>query len=194
MNASRTQRSSLFAGLGLWAIVGICSLLPLAWMVLQILTHRSAWTSLRPSRFQLLLLFRTVGYNAAAALLATIIAIPAAIVIGRGRGIFSKILILLLPLGLLIPSITYGYGWVQMFRLAKIMIDPGTTADIARCIWTLAGWLWPLAAISMGLALRYMDSQVQQQALLGQALVLQQPVAVERLRDCMTQASQAVFH
>ncbi|HEV8379120.1 MAG TPA: SMP-30/gluconolactonase/LRE family protein [Tepidisphaeraceae bacterium] len=97
-------------------------------------------------------------------------AIPAAVVIGRGRGVFAKILILLLPLGLLIPSITYGYGWVQIFRLAKINIDPGTAADIARCIWTLAGWLWPLAAISIGLALRYMDSQVQQQALLDGAL------------------------
>src|SRR5207253_11514815 len=69
-----------------------------------------------------------------------------------------------------IHSFTPGDGWLQMFRLTKIMIDPGTTADIARCIWTLAGWLWPLAAISMGLALRYMDSQVQQQALLDGAL------------------------
>ncbi|HEV8293504.1 MAG TPA: hypothetical protein VGP94_16325, partial [Tepidisphaeraceae bacterium] len=112
-------------------------------MLSQILTHPSAWTSLRPSRFQMSLLARTVFYNGAAAVLATAMAIPAAIVIGRGRGIFSKILILLLPLGLLIPSITYGYGWVQIFRLARINIDPGAAADIARCIWTLAGWLWP---------------------------------------------------
>src|SRR5256885_13774134 len=139
-------------------------------MMLQITTHQSAWTSLRPSRFQMSVLGRTVIYNGTAALVGCLMAIPAAIVIGRGRGWFSRILILLLPLGLLIPSITYGYGWVQIFRLSKITIDPGTSADIARCIWTLAGWLWPLAAISMGLTLRYMDSQVQQQALLDGAL------------------------
>ena len=153
-------------------------------MVLQILTHPSAWTSLRPSRFQMSVLGRTVFYNSGAALVACAIAIPAAIVIGRGRGIFSRILILLLPLGLLIPSITYGYGWVQIARLLNITIDPGTKADVCRCIWTLAGWLWPLAAISMGLALRYMDSQVQQQALLDGAL----------LRITARQLAGPVFH
>jgi ABC-type Fe3+ transport system permease subunit/DNA-binding beta-propeller fold protein YncE len=167
---THSKRTSLLATIPLWTIVGICSLLPLAWMLAQVLTHPSAWTSLRPSAFQLSLLARTVFYNGAAALLATAISIPAAIVIGRGRGFFSKTLILLLPLGLLIPSITYGYGWVQIFRLAGITIDPGGPADIARCIWTLAAWLWPLPAISIGLALRYMDSQVQQQALLDGAL------------------------
>ncbi len=170
MKRINTHPTAIFASVPLWVVVGICSLLPLGWMASQVITHPSAWSTLRPTPFQIRLLGRTVFYNGAAAVLATLMAIPAAIVIGRGRGIFARILVLLLPLGLLIPSITYGYGWVQIFRLINLVVDPGSKGDITRCIWTLAGWLWPLPAIAMGISLRYMDSQVQQQALLDGAL------------------------
>jgi len=76
----------------------------------------------------------------------------------------------LLPLGVLMPSVAYTYGWVQLFRLCGIIPEPAGAADILRCVWTLAAWLWPLAALGIGLPLRRMDSQIQQQAILDGAL------------------------
>jgi hypothetical protein len=48
------------------------------------------------------------------------------------------------------------------------MPTPAATgaADVARCVWSLATWLWPIPAAVAGLALRRSDTQVQQQALL----------------------------
>lgn len=39
-----------------------------------------------------------------------------------------------------------------------------------RCIWSLATWLWPIPAAAIGIALRRMDIQLQQQALLDGVL------------------------
>ena len=46
---------------------------------------------------------------------------------------------------------------------------PGNAADVFRCIWSLATWLWAVPAGMIGLALRRMDVAVQQQALLDRA-------------------------
>jgi ABC-type Fe3+ transport system permease subunit len=126
--------------------------------------------------FRAQLLARTIGYNGLAAIIATLMGIPAAFVLGRGRGWLARVLWVLLPAALLMPSLSYAYGWSQLARLCRptlrplgITFVPGGTADTIRCIWSLAAWLWAVPAGLMGLALRRMDTNVQQQALLDGA-------------------------
>jgi ABC-type Fe3+ transport system permease subunit/sugar lactone lactonase YvrE len=130
---------------------------------------------LKPGSFRIQLLARTLSFNFAAALLAVLLAIPAALVIGRGRGVTSGILIFAIPLSLLMPSVAYTYAWYEIAalldqRFALRLTFPASPGDILRCVWTLGCWLWPVPAIIIGLSLRYLDSQVQQQALLDGAL------------------------
>jgi ABC-type Fe3+ transport system permease subunit len=185
------RRESRAAGVGLWVLVGVCSGLPLLWLLWQCLTP-DVLREVRFTRFHGWLLGRTIGYNAAASAIAMVMAIPGALVIGRGRGRVTTGILLLLPLGLMLPSIAYTYGWMQVLRLfdealqrpgvvrlletlrladdavrlrAELFV-PASPADVARCVWTLACWLWPIPAVVVGLRLRAMDSQVQQQALL----------------------------
>ncbi|MGH7179247.1 MAG: hypothetical protein ACREJC_17855, partial [Tepidisphaeraceae bacterium] len=113
---------------------------------------------------------RTICCNAAVAIVATIVAIPAAIVLGRGRGVLASLLWLVLPVSLLLPSLVFAYGWKQLFRLINFDFEPAGLLDVCRCVWSLAAWLWPIPAFGLGLALRRVDTQVQQQALLDGAL------------------------
>lgn len=124
-----------------------------------------------PTPFYIGLLWRTLFYSAGVAILALILAIPAALVLGRGRGWFTPVLWFLLPAALLMPSITYAYGWSQFLRLIDRTPDLDSGLDVLRCIWTLATWLWPIPAGVMGLALRRADPDIQLQALLDGALV-----------------------
>lgn len=156
------------AAVALWLIVGLCCLLPLGWLALQVLVH-APQIAFRFELFDARLLGRTIAYNGAAAVLAVILAWPATIVLGRGRGWMVRMLIFLLPLALIMPSITYTYGWLQFFRIIGVTFIPAEWPDILRCIWTLAAWLWPLPAIGIGLSLRRMDSHWQQQAVLDGA-------------------------
>lgn len=156
-----------------WGVVLVCCALPLGWMAVQltrIAAEGGRANSLLPTGFQLQLLGRTLAYSAMAALLATLLAIPAGLVLGRSRGWLAKGLWLLLPATLLLPSITYAYGWSQFLRLLDLTPDFGSTADVMRCVWTLAAWLWALPAGVIGLALRRVDVNLQQQALLDGAL------------------------
>lgn len=144
---------------------------------MQGLRNPVVWRDLQPSSFRFWLLARTLGYNFAVAVLATGMALPAAIVLGRGRGILSKILWMILPAALLMPSLAYSYAWSQFvvlnsgaFEALGITFSPAGPADVMRCIWTLAAWLWPVPAGLIGLALRRMDTSVQQQALLDGVL------------------------
>lgn len=156
-----------------WAVVLVCCALPLGWMAVQltrIAAEGGGANSLLPTGFQLQLLGRTLAYSVLAALLGTLLAIPAGLVLGRGRGLLAKGLWLLLPATLLLPSITYAYGWSQFLRLLDLTPEFGSTADVLRCVWTLAAWLWALPAGVIGLALRRVDVNLQQQALLDGAL------------------------
>lgn len=128
------------------------------------------WEEAWPSWFRIQLLGRTILYNSAVAVLAVVLALPAAVVLGRGKGWAARGLWLLLPVALLLPSITYAYGWIQCLRMMKITPAAGGVGDVLRCIWTLATWLWALPAGVMGLALRQVDVQVQEQALLEGAM------------------------
>jgi ABC-type Fe3+ transport system permease subunit/sugar lactone lactonase YvrE len=151
-------------------VIVLCCALPLGWMVLRVVTEPAGIRSLLPTTFYLGLLARTVGYAAGVAVVATVLAIPAAIVLGRGRGWAARALWLLLPAALLMPSITYAYGWWQLLRIIGDQPEWGGPLDVLRCIWTLATWLWPIPAGVLGLALRRTDVDVQQQALLDGAL------------------------
>ena len=151
-------------------VVLLCSGLPLAWLVWQIVANphvmREAW----PDWFRLKLLGRTLFYNGAAAAIACAMGLPVGIVLGRGRGWLARALWVVLPVSLLLPSLAFAYGWSQFFRLMHAQLEPGGGADVMRCVWTLATWLWPIPAAAVGLALRRMDTQVQQQALLDGVL------------------------
>src|SRR5207244_11964431 len=100
----------------------------------------------RPASFHWRLLGRTLAYNGSVALIATVAAIPAALVLGRGRGIAAAALWFALPVALLMPSLAYAYGWSQFLRRLGVTLEPAGKGDVARCVFTLAAWLWPLPA------------------------------------------------
>jgi ABC-type Fe3+ transport system permease subunit len=156
--------------LGVWAVVSVCCLAPLGWIAWQVVSHPGVFVELAPDWFRMKLLLRTVVYNLGAGVIALVLALPVAAVIGRGRGWMVVVSALSMPLVLLMPSIVYAYGWSQFFRLNDAILTPASPADVMRCIWTLGAWLWPVPAGVIGLALRRVDRQVQQQALLDGVL------------------------
>ena len=184
------------------AILLIACGLPLAWLAWQIVGDPTVLRFLRPDRVRWDILGRTAGYAAIVALLATALAIPAGLAVGLGRGFFTRLLAFCLPVTLLIPSITYAYGWSQCLRLAaaplgallqplfsadsptlrwlgvlllrgdgatRAVLMPAGTADVARCVWALATWLWPIPAGAIAITLRQADPSLGQQALLDGA-------------------------
>jgi ABC-type Fe3+ transport system permease subunit/sugar lactone lactonase YvrE len=187
---------------GLWLLLIVCCGLPLLWLVAQIALHPASLRGLRMDPFRWALLGRTLGYNAVAAVLATLLGLPAALVLGRGRGVVAGVLWFCLPVTLLLPSIAYAYAWAQFVRLAsepagravaavlrpespvlhwlgidlrvapvqRMLLVPAGRADVLRCVWSLATWLWALPAGVMGLALRRLDADLQQQATIDGAL------------------------
>src|SRR3954452_9774075 len=86
---------------GLWMLLIICCGLPLLWLVAQIALHPGSIRGLRMDSFRWALLGRTLGYNAVAALLATMLGLPAALVLGRGRGAVAGVFWFCLPVTLL---------------------------------------------------------------------------------------------
>jgi ABC-type Fe3+ transport system permease subunit len=166
----------------------VACVLPLLWMLVAMLLNPQVRHELVLTQFRRALLERTLGYNGLAAVLATLMGLPAALVLGRGRPWLSRIMWVLLPSALLMPSLSYAYGWSQLVRLLqdfvtdfslrhfgphhvfRLTMRAGGNLDVFRCIWSLAAWLWAVPAGLIGLALRRMDTNVQQQALLEGAL------------------------
>lgn len=70
----------------MWVCVIVCSGLPIAWIAWQIVANPQTLAELKLDSFRLHLLLRTIGFNAAAAVIAVLLAIPAAMVLGRGAG------------------------------------------------------------------------------------------------------------
>ncbi|MEO6435406.1 MAG: hypothetical protein ABIP55_06545, partial [Tepidisphaeraceae bacterium] len=162
--------SSIGAALILVVIVLLCCGLPLAWLLWQIVSNPGVLVEAVPDVFRLHLLGRTILYNSGVAVLAMAMGVPVGLVLGRGRGVVAKLLWIALPVSLLLPSLTYAYGWAQFFRLIGAHPDPAGPGDVMRCIWSLATWLWPIPAAAVGIALRRLDVQLQLQALLDGAL------------------------
>lgn len=153
----------------LWVVIGACCVLPLLWLAWQ-LVHSASTRAWLPTRYELVITARTLAYAGLVGVLAAGLAVPAALAIGRGHGFWVGALLAALPLSLLMPSISYAYGWSQLLIRLGVNLEPAGTGDVGRCIWTLAAWLWPVFAAAVGLWLRRADSQVQQQALLDGAL------------------------
>jgi len=148
--------------------VAICCLPVLGWMLWAIGAH---WGELiRAMRAEWDVVLASVLYACSSAAIATILAVPVAVVLGRGKNWIALPLGIVMMLGLLQPSIVYTYGWVQFYRILGVFPMPQTWADVARCVTTLAGWLWPIPAALGGLALRRMDAQLQLQAVMEGAL------------------------
>src|SRR4051812_22642956 len=101
------------AGFPAMVIVGICSALPLAWMAVVLLANPQVRGEFTLTAFRSELLQRTIGYNLLAAIIATGMGLPAAFVLGRGRGLLARILWVALPAALLLPSLSFAYGWSQ---------------------------------------------------------------------------------
>src|SRR5438105_5067158 len=68
------------------AAMAVCCGLPLAWLLVQIIAAPASLGGLRMDAFRWALLARTLGYNCAVGVIATVLALPAALVLGRGRG------------------------------------------------------------------------------------------------------------
>ena len=248
------------------AIAIVCCGLPLVWMLGAVCLNPAVWRELELTRWRAGLLGRTLGYNGGAAVLATLMGLPAGLVLGRGRGWLARVLWVVLPSALLMPSLSYAYGWSQFVRLlrewtydasgwayanandprligplpaimlltvllctlflgirqwrwwvrigvpltvlstfwaavlvstpplrdpaaravaraiyavtaklytgpnVRLVVIPGGRLDTFRCVWSLAAWLWAVPAALVGLALRRMDTDVQQQAVLDGVL------------------------
>ena len=184
------RASSLLAASPAVFVVSIASVLPLGWMAMVILANPAVRREFHLDAFRMELLGRTVGFNAAAAVIATLMGLPAGFVLGRGRGLFAKLLWVILPAALLLPSLSYAYGWSQFVRILQpylragdqtplfglfhlpihLNFRPNGPADRFRCIWSLAAWLWAVPAALVGLSLRRLDTTLQQQALMDGAL------------------------
>ena len=91
-------------------------------MGVQLFANVRVLGELSLDRFHAALVGRTLLYNGIVAALATGFAIPAALMVGRGRGWATRVLTAVLPLPLLFPSITYAYGWSQALRLADLWV------------------------------------------------------------------------
>lgn len=190
----RFDLSGFLVGAPAMLVVLLCSALPLAWMAIAMLSHPEVRRELILTHFRAGLLARTLIYNGSAAIIATLMGIPAGLVLGRGRGRIVRVLWVFLPAALLLPSLAYAYGWKQLVRLAMPGFDwldvltvhvpligqvhspihitfvANGIADVLRCIWSLASWLWAAPAALIGLALRRMDTNVQQQSVIDGVL------------------------
>ncbi len=158
----------MLAGLPGALFLMICCLPVLGWMLGATVLHWGELTRVMDAHWQITL--ASVGYAVGSAVVAVIIAFPVAVVLGRGRDGVALGVGMVMLLGLLQPSIVYTYGWVQIYRIAEIFPQPQSWADVMRCVLMLAGWLWPIPAALVGLTLRRMDVQLQQQALMDGAL------------------------
>src|SRR4051794_22503040 len=101
----RSDQSRLAPAALVWLVLLLCCGLPMLWLVVQLLTHPAALGELRLDAFRVRLLVRTLLYNFWAAVAAVMLAVPAALVLGRGRGFFATALWFVLPVSLLMPSL-----------------------------------------------------------------------------------------
>src|SRR5262245_1622524 len=102
------------------ALIALCCVLPLLWIVWQIALNPTTLAELHLDRFRLALLGRTILYSTSVGIIATLLSLPAAWVLGRGRGIAASALWFVLPITLLMPSLVIAYGWSQLIRMLTV--------------------------------------------------------------------------
>ena len=139
------------------AAIAIVLALPVLWLVgriamdLRVIEWGTLWAHLPR------LIGRTLLYDSLATLLAFAIALPVAIGLGRATPGRALVILAAMVASLLQPPVVFLYGWSQVLGQMGHEIQPQSAADVARCIWTLACWLWPIPAAVLGLALRSID-------------------------------------
>jgi len=179
MRRGRVDWSGILVGTPAVMIVLICCVLPLGWMVGMLILNPGARGEFSVDAFRAGLLGRTILYNFSAAVIATGMGVRAGFVLGRGRGLIARVLWVVLPAALIMPSLSYTYGWSQLVRMIRmtewarevgLTFRPNGGMDIFRCIWSLGTWLWAIPAVLIGLSLRRLDVSVQQQAALDGVL------------------------
>src|SRR5829696_8153870 len=85
------------ASLTVATTVAVCCVVPLAWLVWQVVEYPAALRGLVYDTFQWRLLGRTLLYNGTVAVVATLIALAAGVVLGGGRGKLAAVLWFALP-------------------------------------------------------------------------------------------------
>lgn len=166
--ARESMWSRIFSAAPAVLVTLICCGLPLVWTAAAILCNPGLWSDLRLTPFRVELLARTLGCNILVAVVAVVLGLPAAFVMGRGRGRVAGVMWVLALGTLTLPSLALGYGWNQVMRLSQPMLSamgfslsPGGVTDTLRCVWILASWLWGIPACIVGLHLRRLDPDLQ---------------------------------
>ena len=98
-------------------------------------------TTAHPS---LWLLARSSALAAGATILALVLALPGAFVIGRtlyGPMRRLRLAVALTVLPLLFPPMVYGFGWDRVM---------GGRVGYLLCVWVWASWAWPIPALVLG--------------------------------------------
>jgi ABC-type Fe3+ transport system permease subunit len=138
-----------------WLAVGLCCVVPVGWLAIYLLAEPSAWAAIVPDGFRSKLIGKTLLLNAAAATLATVVAVGPAVVMGLSRR--AAIYALVVPLPLVLPTLVLSYGWSQACVLIGLEPRPQSFLDVTRCVVALASWLWPVPAIVAAFFLRRVD-------------------------------------
>lgn len=175
-------------GVALWVVIGACCGAPVVWIVARLMLD---WSSFAPALLDarsLEALARTIILNGLAALAACLLAIAPAVWIGSSRRPWLAITLVALPL--LLPSIVVGYAWRESLNLLNWLPRPGSILDELRCSLTLSAWLWPVPALSMGIALRRMDRALLWHARIDGALF---PVVIRLLLPAILVGITGVF-
>ncbi|MBC7783652.1 MAG: hypothetical protein H7144_07410 [Burkholderiales bacterium] len=107
---------------------------------------------------------RSTLFAFASALGAVVIALPVAIALGRSQSMPARLLWMVVPLPLLLPTMVLGYGWQHVLALVGVNPRTQSLADVARCVGILAAWLWPIAAMVIGFSLRRIDQSLLEHA------------------------------
>ena len=142
--------------------------LPILWLLAQLALRPHLWTDAVPDAFRWRLIARTFGFNAIAATLAVLFALPIAVGLAfsrRGRWLWWVV-----PLPLLVPSLVVTYGWKQAAGLLGADPLPQSIGDVARCILALASWLWPAPAMVIATAFSRVDADLLMHARLDGAV------------------------
>jgi len=134
-----------------------------------VIRNPTAMTATLWDRWTLRLFLKTIFLGASAGGIATLLAIPPALLFG-GRSRLSTWLLPLLPFNVLLPSIVLSYGWGAVLSQLNLFPFPQSAWDHVRCVWALSTWLWPIPCGVLALALRGTPRDLLDQARLDGAV------------------------
>jgi len=147
-----------------------------AWMAAAIVANPNARDEFSLDAFRVQLLGRTIGYNVLAAIIATVMGLPAGYVLGAGAGAgqdalggiaggaAAAVAVLCVrlvairaanPAGLALArrdGVPLAGNRVFALKCGRVSpadpyhVRPNGPADIFRCIWSLGSWLWAVPA------------------------------------------------